>query len=111
METVNSYTNLEALKKKIMDAAAPIGEVAMVQSHITTNDGGSGIFWWDKDSEATDNNGTIIAPENHNGPGRWIRNREQPAVWSVRWFGATGNGHTVPLKIHKLTSHTSINHA
>ncbi len=98
MMEINNYTSLDELRKRVMDAAAPNGEVAMLQSHTTYNDGGGGIFWWDKNSDAADNNGTIIAPEYHNGPGRWIRNREQPAVWSVRWFGAKGNGHSNDFK-------------
>lgn len=58
-------------------------------------DGGQGDFVWDNTSTATDNDGTIIQPVISGTPvatGRWIRNFN--GVYSVRWWGATGDGVT-----------------
>ncbi len=33
MKEINNYTSFDELRKRIMDAAVPNGEVAMLQSH------------------------------------------------------------------------------
>lgn len=62
-----------------------------VRSYSTDGDGGDGHFRWDATSTATDNGGTIIAP-NAGGTGRW--KRQFSGVVNVRWFGAVGDGVT-----------------
>lgn len=54
-------------------------------------DGGGGVWYWDANSAATNNTGTVILPTGHVGNGRWVRVYDGSTV-NVRWFGAFGNG-------------------
>lgn len=66
------------------------GQQVEVANRSTANDGGSGTFYFDGSSSATDNGGTILAPTG--GSGRWLRVYSGPV--NVKWFGALGNGAT-----------------
>lgn len=65
--------------------------VAMVDGYYAKGDDGGGPFYWLTTSTATDDGGSVINPTGHVGAGRWIRiisgNR-----YSVRWWGAKGDG-------------------
>jgi hypothetical protein len=62
-----------------------------VKGFSSIGDGGGGNFIWDPDSEADDNNGTIIVPKGQSigTKGRWIRQFFEEI--NVRWFGAKGD--------------------
>jgi hypothetical protein len=66
------------------------GAVRQVRGYYAVGDGGGGTFRYDSGSSATDNGGTIIAPDT--GSGRWLR------IYSgwvdPLWFGAKGDGVT-----------------
>lgn len=64
------------------------GSFARVLGYYSRADGGEGLFYFDSQSVAADNGGTIIAPTS--GRGRWIRVQEGEAV-NVKWFGAKGD--------------------
>lgn len=69
------------------------GQIVNVACYYTctTPDGGGGPFKWDAASTASDNGGTIIAPD-AGGTGRW--RRVDISTISVLWFGAKGDGTT-----------------
>lgn len=69
------------------------GQVVQVACYYTctTPDGGGGPFKWDSSSSASDNGGTIIAPD-AGGTGRW--RRIYSGALNVKWFGAKGDGST-----------------
>ncbi|MBE6633414.1 MAG: hypothetical protein E7620_03610 [Ruminococcaceae bacterium] len=54
-------------------------------------DGGGGNFYWDAESKAPDNGGTVIKPDQGGDTGRYIRVCE-PTNRNVKWFGAVGSG-------------------
>lgn len=64
------------------------GAFVVVTGYYAEGDGGGGDFYYDADSSATANGGTIIAPDV--GDGRWIRVYSGPI--NIRWFGALGDG-------------------
>ena len=45
---------------------------AIVLGYSKPGDGGQGIFFWDAESEAAVNRGSVVA-SNHSARGRWIR--------------------------------------
>jgi hypothetical protein len=53
-------------------------------------DGGGGQFYWDAQSTATDDGGTVISPASNPPVGRWKRLLHGPL--SVKWFGAYSDG-------------------
>lgn len=61
------------------------GETRQVLGYYAANDGGGGPFRYNSGSSATDNAGTIIAP--NAGSGRWERIHDKTHL-SVLWFGA-----------------------
>ena len=66
--------------------------VVVMKGHTVPGDGGGGVFYWDAaDQTSADNEGTIVVPD---APrvGCWKRMVDGP--WSVRWFGAKGDGTT-----------------
>lgn len=63
---------------------------ALVNGYYAAGDGGGGSFYYDQTSGATENGGTVIAPDS--GTGRWLRIYSGPI--NVRWFGAKGDGVT-----------------
>lgn len=65
------------------------GQQAMVAGYYASNDGGGGLFTYSSISAATDNGGTIIAP--NAGSGRWLRASPASQI-NVRQFGAKGDG-------------------
>lgn len=58
----------------------------IVTGYYALGDGGGGLYLWSADSEAPGNGGTIIAPNGHSTPGRWMRTPEHQSVFvgSVR---------------------------
>lgn len=60
---------------------------ALVTGRLTENDGGGGLFFYQANSSATTNLGTIFKPNNANG--RWIR--QYSGEINVKWFGAIGD--------------------
>ena len=67
------------------------GQQALVSGHTTANDGGGGTFYWHAGSSSTADGGTVFAAD-EGGTGRWKRLFDGP--FSVRWFGAKGDGVT-----------------
>jgi hypothetical protein len=49
------------------------GIEVQVRGAAAANDGGQGMFYWDGNSVAADNNSTVIVPYGTNGGGAWIR--------------------------------------
>lgn len=75
-------TVAEALDALALDVATDLKTVdgaevqrAITRGAITANDGGGGIYYWDKDSTATDTSGTTGSVVQQNGvtTGRWLR--------------------------------------
>ena len=66
------------------------GKSVFVTGYFNDSDGGGGHYQFDLSSVATDNGGTIVAP--NVGSGRWILSATSPV--SVKQFGATGDGIT-----------------
>lgn len=64
-----------------------------------TNDGGGGIFFYDPESTAATNFGTIFKPSGTTG--RWIRQYDGPL--NARWFGVMTNN-TAALNTQGLTN-------
>jgi hypothetical protein len=67
------------------------GQQALVSGHTTANDGGGGTFYWHAGSSTAADGGTVFAAD-EGGTGRWKRLFDGP--FSVRWFGAKGDGVT-----------------
>ena len=65
--------------------------VVKVLGHTTIGDGGAGDFYFDGASSQTDDDGTIIQPD-EGGVGRWIRIFNGDV--DVRWFGAVNDSVT-----------------
>lgn len=70
---------------------AVTGAVAVVGDYYEENDGGGGIFIGDRDSTATIDHGTVVR-SSAGARGRWIRQSDK--TFSVKWFGAKGDGTT-----------------
>jgi parallel beta-helix repeat protein len=68
---------------------AVTGAVAVVGDYYEENDGGGGIFIGDRDSTATIDHGTVVR-SSAGARGRWVRQSDK--TFSVRWFGAKGDG-------------------
>lgn len=67
------------------------GDTVLLQGYFLSNDGGGGFFYWDANSEAPINNGTVVG--NENVTGRFIRDCD-PTYRNVKWFGALGDSKT-----------------
>jgi hypothetical protein len=76
---------------KLLGSAVDDNDSITVLGYSNEGDGGSGTFFWDASSTATDNGGTIIQATGV-VTGRWIRVHESSI--NVKWFGATGDGST-----------------
>jgi hypothetical protein len=73
-------------------AQAPIpvtGTVAVVGGYHQRGDGGGGSFVWESDARERADRGAVIMPSaaKENGPGRWHRLIQSPAM-NIRWWGA-----------------------
>lgn len=66
---VNTIADLTAL----LEASLSDGGEMDVSGYYAQGDGGGGRFYWDASSTATDNGGTVLAPDVTDGTGRWIR--------------------------------------
>ena len=64
---------------------------AITLGRTAVSDGGGGRFYYDANSSATTNRGTIFKPNSANG--RWLRVVTDSVV-NVKWFGALGDGTT-----------------
>lgn len=62
-------SNLAALRAA---TKANLPDAVFVQGGATEGDGGDGVFVWDSDSTASDDDGHVIAPA-AGGSGRWVR--------------------------------------
>jgi hypothetical protein len=82
--TFNWVDNLANLRAMAHATTAP---VVVVEGYSTGGDGGGGMFLWNATSTLTDNDGTIVRPNDvaAASPGRWIRLYSGPV--NVRWFG------------------------
>jgi hypothetical protein len=67
------------------------GQHAAVYGYSVSGDGGDGVFKYDSASVETENSGMVVAPSV--GSGRWKR-LVPGGRWSVKWFGAKGDGAT-----------------
>lgn len=65
------------------------GETIHAAGYYTRGDGGEGSFIWDAGSVAADDNGTVLMPKKHTGPGRWLR---QYTALRVEMFGVVAGG-------------------
>lgn len=81
------------------------GLTVEVLGYFAAGDGGGGMFWWDSSSVASDNTGTILAP-NAGGTGRW--KRLFSGAYSVKWFGAVGDGITNDTTAIQTTINTAL---
>ena len=83
---VTNIASLRAATSRTFSAA-----VAYVEGYYTGADGGEGMFWYaSTDTSSADNGGTIIVDASNR---RWYRETGGDP-YSVKWFGATGNGAT-----------------
>lgn len=82
-QPVASIAALKALTPSAGDAVNVLG-------YYASGDGGGGTFYYDGASSATDNGGTVIAP--NAGAGRWLRIYSGEV--NIRWFGAKGDNVT-----------------
>lgn len=83
---VNTIDDLRA----IVDGSVSI---AYVMGYYESQDGGGGYFVWDKDSTASDDGGSVIAPSGIPTTGRWIRSfGDNVTAWQ---FGAMSNATSV----------------
>lgn len=81
---------IAALKATTIASVVANSQIVEVAGYLAAGDGGGGVFQYSSASAATDNGGTIIAP--NTGTGRWLRVYSD---WlNVKWFGATGDGTT-----------------
>ncbi len=80
---VSSIANLRALDTSTDDEA-------FVTGYYADGDGGGGHYTYDSGSSASDNNGTVIAPDV--GSGRWLLVETHPVT--VKQFGAKGDNST-----------------
>jgi hypothetical protein len=75
-------------------ATTPATTIAViVDGYYAKGDDGGGLFFWNALSVATDDGGSVINPTGHVGAGRWIRVMAG-FKYSVKWWGATGDGVT-----------------
>lgn len=73
--------------------ATPTDEIAInVLGYYSAGDGGGGQFYWSAASTATDNDGTIIAPDSAPAAGRWLR--LPTGFTTANQYGALGDGTT-----------------
>lgn len=68
-------------------------KVAILEGYFAAHDGGGGVFCWDH-AATTENNGTLIRPNDvsSGSAGRW--RRLYSGRINVKWFGARGDGTT-----------------
>ena len=72
--------------------------IAVALGYWQPGDGGGGLFYWDENSTAAPDQGTVLTVPNQSPPllpeqlppGRWLRIYSGPL--NVRWFGARGDG-------------------
>ena len=76
-----------------LEEAITDGEVITTTGYYAVGDGGHMTYRWDAASTATDNGGTIILPDGHSGPGRWIAIFEKTHI-NARWFGVRADNTT-----------------
>jgi hypothetical protein len=67
------------------------GQIALIACHTVVQDDGGGMFCWQDDVHARDDDGMIIVPSGAR-TGCWRRVGSGPM--NVRWFGARGDGIT-----------------
>lgn len=89
VSNVISVATMAALRGTVV-AGLPDGSYVIIAGFYAKGDGGGGTFVYSTSSSATDNGGTIIAP--NVGSGRFIRVYE--GAINIRWFGAKGDGVT-----------------
>lgn len=82
---VSSMDGLRAL-------GVPAGLVSInLLGYYAPGDGGGGQFFWDANSTAADNGGTVITPTGYTGSGRWARALPHGAPVTPAMFGAKGD--------------------
>ncbi len=81
---MKTFINISALR-----ANTCIGKKVFVQGYDSIGDGGQGIFYWDNNNEADDDDGVTIKVDNIE-KGRWKRVFDSAV--NVKWFGAAGDG-------------------
>jgi hypothetical protein len=84
-----NYTSVESVAE-LRATAVPTDQVLYLEGFYSPGDGGEGMFWFNASDTTSDNDGTIIPDAAGN---RWYRATDgQP--YSVKWFGARGDGAT-----------------
>lgn len=83
--TADSIASLKALAL----GTFVTGQQVVVAGYYLPNDGNGGLYVYNSASSATDNGGTVIAP--NVGTGRWLRSQPTGFV-NVGWFGARVDG-------------------
>jgi hypothetical protein len=81
---VASIAELKTIKTPFLQT----GTMAKLDGYFVALDGGGGEFYFNAQSEAVENGGTVIAP--NAGGGRWLR--KYAGRLNVKWFGAKGDG-------------------
>ena len=87
---VPSLASIAALRA--LSASPPSTNAKFVQSYYSTTTTGGGLFWYNAaDTTSSDNGGTIIVDA---GSNRWYKATPSSGQFSVRDFGAKGDGST-----------------
>ena len=80
------YPNIATLRATTAYTLSPV----LVEGYYAIGDGGGGLYYWSGSSTASDNGGTIIAP-NAGGTGRWLLDLIGNTIDFVQ-FGADPTG-------------------
>lgn len=89
---VDTVTDLRALLPGSASTVRTLGR-------LSKNDGGGWSYYWDADSTAADNGGTIIRPSSLPVAGRWLGFKPTDDVIPLRLFGAAMDGVTDDVSI------------
>lgn len=102
-ESVTKVATIAALTA-LATASLEDGQVVAVSGYYSAGDGGGGEFYWDSASSATDNGGTIIAPD-AGGTGRWRALGEMTAKrWGIKGDGTTDDTTKIQAAFNAMTS-------
>ncbi|MDD4475193.1 MAG: glycosyl hydrolase family 28-related protein [Eubacteriales bacterium] len=95
VSSLSSITDSTVITAKTMSELRSVpsvneNSIIVLKGYYKVGDGAGGLFFWDPESTAPDNGGTVIKI-NSTDVGRLIRIHEENSL-NVKWFGAKGNG-------------------
>ena len=73
--------SIESMRQITADSTG----LVYVSGYYTAGDLGGGFFTWDTTSTATDDGGSVIAPQGTPATGRWLRVFATPQTWPEQW--------------------------